>query len=273
MRIVDAIQRARDRFVESPTPVLDAELLLMHVLGCTRARLHTWPDKVLEIEQRSTLLELMARRERGEPIAYITGEREFFGHSFRVTPDTLIPRPDTEMLIEGVLDTLPSRPLKLADLGTGCGAIGITLALERPAWEMVLVERSKKAIAVARDNARRLGAQVSFLQSSWFEQVRGRFDTIVCNPPYIDEDDHHLEEGDLRFEPRSALASGEHGLADIRIIAEQAREHLNSCGWLVLEHGYNQGKLVTELLESLGYMDVYGYQDLAGNDRVTMGHV
>ena len=274
MRIADAIQKARERFVESPTAALDAELLLMHVLGCTRAWLHTWSDKVLEIEQRNAFLELAARREQGEPIAYITGEREFFGRSFQVTPDTMIPRPDTEMLIEGVLDTLPSRPLKIADLGAGCGTIGLTLAMERPAWDVVLVERDKKALKVARDNARRMGAtRVSFLESSWFEQVRGRFDTIVCNPPYIDEEDHHLQQGDLRFEPRSALASGEHGLADLRLIAEQARDHLNSCAWLVLEHGYNQGEAVTELLESLGYMDVYGYQDLAGNDRVTMGHV
>lgn len=273
MRIDEALREARARLAASPTPGLDAELLLGRVLGQSRTYLYTWPERRLEAPQQEAFAELVTRRAKGEPVAHLTGEREFYGRSFRVTPDTLIPRPDTESVVEAVLDTLPSRPLSGVDLGTGTGAIGITLALERPAWRWLLVDRSAAALAVARDNAARLGARVSVSRSSWLDAIPGRFDLIVSNPPYIDPMDPHLHRGDVRFEPPDALVAAEHGLAALRTIADQALDHLNPCGWLILEHGHDQGSAVTGLLEARGYKDIYSRQDLGGNDRVTMGHV
>lgn len=273
MRVDQALRAARQRLAASPTAALDAELLLGRVLGRSRTWLYTWPEYELEPAQRDAFEALLARREDGEPVAYLTGEREFYGRPFQVTPAVLIPRPDTETLVEAALERLPNTPLKVVDLGTGSGAIGVTLALERPAWRLLLVDTSEAALAVARDNAARLGASVDTRCASWLDGETGDFDLIVSNPPYIDAGDHHLDQGDVRFEPRSALVAEALGLADLRAIAEQARRRLRPGGWLMLEHGHQQGAAVAELLRGQGFIDIQGRSDLGGNDRVTLGRL
>jgi release factor glutamine methyltransferase len=273
MRIDEALREARLRLAASPTPALDAELLLGHLLGRSRSDFYTWPERRLDAPQLDAFRSLVARRVTGWPVAYLIGEREFFGRRFRVTGDTLIPRPDTETLIEAALETAPATPRRVVDLGAGSGAIGITLALERPAWSVTLVDNSAAALAVAGDNARRLGAKVVCAAGSWLDAVAGEFDLIVANPPYIDSRDRHLEQGDLRFEPRHALVAAEHGLADLRAIASQGRARLAAGGWLLLEHGFDQGEPVRSLLRNQGFQSVLTRRDLAGNDRVTLGHV
>lgn len=273
MRIDEALREARLRLGASPTPALDAELLLGHLLGRSRSYFYTWPERALDEPQLDAFRALVARRAQGRPVAHLIGAREFFGRPFRVTEDTLIPRPDTETLVEVALEILPATALRAVDLGTGSGAIGVTLALERPAWMMTLVDNSAAALAVAGDNALRLGASVECAAGDWLEAVAGDFDLVVANPPYIDPRDRHLEQGDLRFEPRGALAAAEHGLADLRAITSQARTRLYSGGWLLLEHGFDQGKAVRALLGDAGFQGVATRRDLAGHDRVTLGHV
>lgn len=273
MRVDQALRQARARLAASPTAALDAELLLGQVLGRSRTWLYTWPEHDLDPAQRHAFQALLTRRERGEPVAYLLGEREFYGRRFRVNADVLIPRPDTETLVDMALTLLPATPLRVADLGTGSGAIGITLALERPAWRVLLVDCSEAALTVAGDNAARLGANVDTRCGSWLEGETRDFDLIVSNPPYIDADDHHLSEGDVRFEPRSALVAGEQGLADLSAIAAQARRRLNPGGWLMLEHGHQQGGAVRELLRRQGFTGRRSRRDLGGNERVTLGHV
>lgn len=274
MRLDDALRQARDQLAASPSPGLDAELLLCRVIGESRAYLRTWPERTLSDHQQQAFQALVARRAQGEPVAHLTGEREFFGRPFLVSPHTLIPRPDTETLVEAVLGNLPETPLRAVDLGTGSGAIGVTLALERPAWTVTLTDASRPALAVARDNAERLGARVGLVCCDWLDGLSGGpFDLIVSNPPYIDPRDEHLERGDLRFEPRSALAANDHGLADLRMIVAQAHDALAPGGWLMLEHGFDQGGAVRTLLGERGFFDVHTRQDLAGNDRVTAGRL
>lgn len=253
---------------------LEAEILLAHVLDCSRTRLHTWPEQVLSEKQEEAFQALIERRLKGEPIAYITGQRGFWDMELSVTPDTLIPRPETECLVELALERLPEDAhWQIADLGTGNGAIALALARERPHCHLVATDLSAKALAVARDNAQRLGVNnIRFQNSHWFAALNdSRFEMIVSNPPYIHPDDPHLRQGDLRFEPGSALRSGSDGLEDIRHIARAARAHLAPPGWLLLEHGYDQGPTVTALLNELGYQEVSVYQDLSRNDRVSIG--
>ncbi|UWN49074.1 Release factor glutamine methyltransferase [Alcanivorax sp. ALC70] len=273
MRIDEALRSARDALTASPTPRLDAELLLGRVLGRDRSYFYTWPEKQLDGDQQRLFELLVKRRAAGEPVAHLTGEREFFGRRFVLTAATLIPRPDTETLVEAALETLPDTPLRAVDLGTGTGAVGLSLALERPAWRVTLTDASAAALAVARDNAEALGANVTLLRGDWLEALAGPFDLIISNPPYVDPDDHHLEQGDVRHEPRSALAAHDRGLADLRVITAQARERLADGGWLMLEHGHDQGSLVRRLLADHGFQDVTTRGDLGGNDRVTLGHV
>ncbi|KZY13403.1 protein-(glutamine-N5) methyltransferase, release factor-specific, partial [Alcanivorax sp. HI0035] len=250
MRIDVALRQARERLASSPSPDLDAQVLLCHVLARPRSYLFTWPERELEAHQQQSFLALLARREQGEPVAHLTGEREFFGRNFSVTPDTLIPRPDTETLVELALKLGPAGPARVVDLGTGTGAIGVTLALERPQWQVTLTDLSAAALSVAGGNARQLGAQVTLQQGSWLEDCRGPFDVIVSNPPYIDPADHHLDEGDVRFEPRSALVADQRGLADLATIITQSAARLVAGGWLLLEHGYQQGAQVRALMEA-----------------------
>ncbi|KZY28202.1 protein-(glutamine-N5) methyltransferase, release factor-specific [Alcanivorax sp. HI0083] len=271
MRIDAALRDARSRLSDSPSAALDADLLLCHVLGKPRSYLFTWPERELSTAQQADFTSLLGRRVAGEPVAHLVGEREFFGHLFRVTADTLIPRPDTETLVEKALSLDVPAEAQVVDLGTGTGAIGVSLALARPDWHVTLVDLSEAALQVAADNAHRLGAAVTCLKGSWLSPCPGPFDLIISNPPYIEESDHHLDEGDVRFEPRSALVAPNNGLADLAAITQQAAGKLVAGGWLLLEHGFEQGEAVRILLTQAGFVQVGTVQDLGGNDRVTFG--
>jgi len=271
--VAEALRRAAARFA-SESARLDAELLLCHLLGVNRSWLYAWPDKPLDAGQQQRFEHLVARRAAGEPIAHILGEREFWSLALKVTRDTLIPRPDTELLVERALTLLPvGMPLQVADLGTGSGAVALAIARERPHCKVVATDRSAAALAVARENALRHHlANVVFREGSWGAPLADeKFHLIVSNPPYIAEGDPHLAEGDVRFEPRSALVAGRDGLDDIRQIAREAREHLHTGGWLLVEHGYGQGEDVRAILQENGYEQVTTWRDLAGHERVTGG--
>lgn len=254
---------------------IEAQALLCRSLGdVTRAWLITHENDPPALEQSRTFEELLRRRLAGEPVAYLLGEREFYGLNFLVTPDVLIPRPDTEALVEAALAHIPRHgPCRILDMGTGSGAIAITIAVHRPEASVTGIDRSPPALAVAKENARRLHAgNAEFRVSHWFETLTGeRFEVIVSNPPYIAAIDPHLAQGDLRFEPPAALASGPDGLDDIRHIVGAAPGHLVAGGWLLLEHGYDQASAVAELLRTAGFSAVSSLPDLAGTLRVTQG--
>lgn len=251
---------------------IEVQMLLQHVLGISRAYLLAHPERVLDKAQAAAYGVLLQRRLAGEPLAYILGEREFFGLTFKVTPATLIPRADTELLVELALQRIPQLG-RVLDLGTGSGAIALSIAHVRPDVKVTAVDASQDALEVARENAQRLNiGNVRLLQSDWFTALPGeRFDLIVSNPPYIAEGDAHLAQGDLRFEPRDALASGADGLDDIRRIVAGTKEHLHAGGWLLFEHGYDQAGRVRELLGAAGYAEVFSARDLAGIERVSGG--
>ena len=262
---------ARLVLADSESAALDAELLIRFVLQVNRAWLYTWPDRELSASQLDELTVLLERRRTGEPIAYITGVREFWSMPLAVSPSTLIPRADTETLIEWALELdLPARSRAL-DLGTGTGAIALALASERPRWSLSAVELNREAARLAGTNASNLGLDLNVLQGSWFEPVAGTFDLIVSNPPYIDPQDKHLSEGDVRFEPESALVASDHGLADLKLIIEQAPDYLEPGGWLLLEHGYDQAEQVCEYLRMRGFLEVENRRDLGGNPRISGG--
>lgn len=258
--------------LDASTARIEVQCLLQHVLNVNRAYLLTHPERILDAGESARYLSLFERRMRGYPIAYLLGVREFFGLDFSVTDATLIPRADTELLVETALHHLPEQG-SLLDLGTGSGAIALSVAHQRPDAVVVAVDASPSALQVARDNALRLNlSHVRLQESDWFSQLSGeRFDLIVSNPPYIEEGDIHLSQGDVRFEPLSALASGKDGLDDIRRIVACAREHLNAGGWLMFEHGYDQAARVRELLRQAGFGEVSSHRDLAGIERVTIG--
>lgn len=257
----------------SDTPRLDAELLLAHVLGKPRSYLFTWPDQPVAEAEAARFSALLARRRSGEPVAYLLGEQGFWTLDLQVSPDTLIPRPDTERLVELALELGPSRSAAVLDLGTGTGAIALALASERPDWQLTGSDRMPGAVALAEQNRARLGlANVRFLQSDWFAALgAARYDLIVSNPPYIAADDPHLTQGDVRFEPASALVSGADGLDDIRHLVETAPSHLQPGGWLLLEHGWQQAAVVRGLLEQRGFAAVQSWEDLGGHQRVSGG--
>lgn len=252
----------------------EAELLLAHVLHRPRAWLFAHADDPLADDAARDFATLVERREAGEPVAYLTGRRGFWRFDLRVTPATLIPRPETERLVELALERIPQgMDVALADLGTGSGAIALALASERARARVVATDASAEALAIAEGNAGELGLRnVEFRQGDWLAPLRGeRFALIASNPPYIAEDDAHLVQGDLRHEPRSALASGEDGLDAIRIIAREALAHLHPGGWLLLEHGWEQGAAVRAILEAAGWVEVATHGDLEDRDRVTLG--
>ena len=254
--------------------LIDARLLLQQALGVNHAWLIAHMSDVLTDAQSEAFEQLLSRRLAGEPIAYILGMREFYGLPLKTTPATLIPRPDTETLVEAALAKLPQdKPLKALDLGTGTGAVALAIAQNRPNTQMTAVDFSAEALSVAKENALNLSLErVRLMQSDWFSSSQGeKFDLIVSNPPYIAENDAHLTQGDLRFEPISALASGEDGLNDIRHIIQEAPNYLNPNGWLMLEHGYDQAEKVAELLKQHGFTQVSHARDLAGTLRVTFG--
>lgn len=253
---------------------IEAQMLLQRALGVPRAYLLAHPEQMLEAGQQAAYDAMLQRRLQGEPVAHILGEREFFGLSFKVTPATLIPRPDTELLVELALQRIPPQgSFRVLDLGTGTGAIALSIAHARPDAAVVAVDASETALAVARENARRIAIRnVSFVQSDWFAALGGqRFNLIVSNPPYIAAGDEHLSQGDVRFEPMSALASGLDGLDDIRRIIALAHGYLERSSWLMLEHGYDQAQRVRDLLQRYGYSDVFSANDLAGVERVSGG--
>ncbi len=252
---------------------LDARVLAAFAWKVAPAWLIAHDTDPLDAIHRAAFDALLQRRLAGEPVAHLTGTREFYGRAFRVTPDVLIPRPDTELLAELALSRLPPGAARaVLDLGTGSGCLAITLALERPAAQVTAVDRSLAALLVARDNAVQLGAAVEFLESDWFGALSGRrFDIIVSNPPYVAAADPHLARGDVRFEPVSALVSGGDGLDDLRRLIAAAPQHLSPGGSLLLEHGYDQAETVRTLLAAQGYTQVASWNDLAGIPRASGG--
>lgn len=250
---------------------IDAQVLLSHVLGRDRSWLIAHGDDGLPESSRMHFGRLIRRRQAGEPIAYLIGMREFFGHSMTVGPSVLIPRPETELLVQQTLVELP-RGAQILELATGSGAVAISIALARPDAFVLATDLSGTALAVARGNAQRLRANVTFAAGDWYGAVDAiEFDRIVVNPPYIASQDHHLQHGDLRFEPPTALVSGVDGLEAIRVIVDGAPSRLVPGGRLLIEHGYNQGQAVRALLEAQGLQHVRSWQDLAGHDRVSTG--
>lgn len=262
---------ASSRTLPSDTALLDTELILCHVLECERSYLRTWPEKTLTSEQEQRFTELMSRRVSGEPVAYIIGKQAFWTLDLLVSPATLIPRPDTELLVELALALPMPEQARILDLGTGTGAIALAIASERPRWHIEGVDCAQDVVELAQQNASRNHlSNVSIFESNWFASVDDKtFDLIVSNPPYIDPVDDHLNEGDVRFEPKRALISDNHGLADIELIAQQALSYLNQGGWLALEHGFDQAEAVRECLHKLGYCDVESRRDLGQHERVT----
>jgi len=255
----------------TPSPRMEAEILLAHALGKPRTHLLAWPQSEPAPAALGTFHKLLARRKLGEPVAYLVGAREFWSREFRLTSNVLIPRPDTELLVEKVLKKIPLRhPSTVADLGTGSGAIAVTVALERPACRVYATDRSLQALQVARSNARRLKAgNVGFIRSDWLDALADRhFDVIVSNPPYIAADDPHLER-EIRFEPTEALTAGPDGLGAIRRITRQSPRCLRHGGWLLLEHGYDQASQVERLLAQSGFTTITCYRDLENRPRVT----
>lgn len=252
---------------------LEARMLVGLVTGFTRTQLITRDNEVLDAGQHARLTNLVSRRVAGEPMAYLTGEREFYGRSFAVGPGVLIPRPDTEAVVQRALACLQGRTApRILDLGTGSGILAITLACERPDAQVWATDISAAALAIARGNAARLGATVSMLLSDWYDAVPAqRFDLIVSNPPYIAAGDPHLSQGDLRFEPVDALTDHADGLTDLRSIGDGALTRLAAGGWLLLEHGHDQGSATRALLADAGFVDVFTERDLGGNERCTGG--
>ncbi|MCB1655685.1 MAG: peptide chain release factor N(5)-glutamine methyltransferase [Pseudomonadales bacterium] len=274
MTIIASLLRAAE-LPDSPTARLDAELLLAAALGKSRSYLHTWPEKIVSSESALTFSGYLLRRRAGEPVAYILGQQGFWKLDLEVAPHTLIPRPDTELLVETALDLLPASPARVLDLGTGSGAIALALASERPAWHVTAVDRILEAVALAERNRQRLQLEnVHVLTSHWFSALADqRFDLIISNPPYIAAGDVHLAQGDVRFEPESALVAGVDGLDDIREIIQAAPQHLNPGGWLMLEHGYDQADAVRQLLSGAGFAQVESRKDLGTHERITLGRL
>lgn len=257
----------------SETALLDAEVLLCYCLNKNRVFLRVWPEYQPGAEQSARFNSIISQRANGVPVAYLTGQREFWSRNFYVNPDVLIPRPDSELLIELCLEHLADRrKAKIIDLGTGSGILAITLAAERHLAEVSATDISPKALAIAKQNADNLGVNVRFIQSNWLDVVLDQdFDIIISNPPYISEHDPHLQQGDVRFEPDCALISADNGLKDIQLIVEQSRRHLRNAGLLLIEHGYNQQNAVQAIFKAYNYLDICTHSDLSGNPRVTLG--
>ena len=270
-----SIQSLLDNAVlpDSPTARLDVELLLSAALGKARSYLRTWPEREPSAEQQAVFAAMLERRRAGEPVAYILGHQGFWSLDLEVAPHTLIPRPDTELLVETALQLAPATPLRVLDLGTGTGAIALALASERGGWKVTGVDRILDAVELAERNRQRLQlGNAEFRQSSWFDALAGeRFGLIVSNPPYIAAQDRHLSEGDVRFEPMSALVAGADGLDDIRQIIRETPQHLQAGGWLLLEHGYDQAEAVRGLLFAAGFTAVESRRDLGGHERISLG--
>lgn len=270
--VASALQWAQQLLATQDDSAIDSKVLLAHVLVRSHTWLYTWPDHPLTAEQWQQFEALVNRRSRGEPVAYLTGVRAFWTLELATSPATLIPRPETELLVETALELLPSRASKVCDLGTGTGAVALAIASERPDLSVVGVDLQPDAVALAHTNAQRNQvANVQFMASSWFDALSGRFDMIVSNPPYVEADSDYLDRGDVRFEPRSALVAGADGLDDIRTIIATAPDFLSDGGWVLLEHGYAQADAIQALFSAAGYTHIHTRKDLAGHARITGG--
>ncbi len=275
MKTVRAILRtaAQNLTQTSPTPRMDAELLLMHVLNVSRGWLYAHDDAALTDEQQQNFNRLLQQRQQGIPIAYLTGHKEFWSMDLLVNKHTLIPRPETELLVERTLEKLVDIPhARILELGTGTGAISLALAHEHPDWQIDAADISKEALEVARENAQRLKiTNISFSRSDWFSAFPAlhRYNAVISNPPYIRETDPHLSSEDIRFEPRQALTSGSDGLDAIRHLITQSPDYLKSNGWLLFEHGYDQTRDIHTLLKLHKYQHIQQWKDIYGNDRVS----
>ena len=273
MKLRGHLESARRRLADYPAAQLEAEILLAHSLDSPRSFLYANPE--FEIPRKHHLLfkKLVQRRVQGEPIAYITARREFWSLTLKITPDVLIPRHETELLVEAALQRIPpGEAWRIADLGTGSGAIALAIASERPQCEIQASDVSAAAVALAGENAASLGLKmVQFHNGSWCQPLAGHFDMIVSNPPYVAEDDPHLQQGDCRFEPGHALTPGSDPLAAIRTITQQSRAKLNEGGWLLLEHATDQGAQVREIMADNAFKEIETLRDLPGHERVTLG--
>lgn len=270
LSIRDALAQANQ--LNSDSARLDVELLLCHLLQKNRSWLFTWPEKTLDTVQEAEFQQLFARRLAGEPVAHITGQRDFWSLTLKVNSSTLIPRPDTETLVEWALTLALPEQAKVLDLGTGTGAIALALAVERPCWTITATDINPDAVQLARVNAVAHQLHVNVMTSRWFESISPQqFDLIVSNPPYIPADDPHLAQGDVRFEPHSALVADHQGLGDIQRICTGARSFLATGGWLGIEHGFDQAKPVQEIFTRAGFDAVRTVEDLAGQPRITVG--
>ncbi len=277
MPTLGEVSRQASQLLEttSDSPRLDAELLIAYALNIPRSRFIADPDQVLNAQQLNQIQTLIDRRAQGEPIAYILGCKHFWDLELKVTPDVLIPRPDTELIVETALTLFPAdASINVLDLGTGSGAIAIAIARSRPHWHVCASDESRSALTVAIENAEYYQLHnLSLLQSHWFDDLvkDKRFHLILSNPPYIPQNDPHLLQGDVRFEPQQALVSGADGLDAIRYLVAESKQHLQPDGWLMLEHGYDQGDPVRQLFVEHGYQDVQQRKDLGGHVRVTLG--
>lgn len=287
MRLDQLLADATVRLQEagSPSPRRDAEVLLCHVLNVDRAWLYTWGDRCAEASTLTRFNPLVAARAEGQPVAYLTGEREFWSLSLATSPATLIPRPDTETLVEAALEKAAivnsMSPQRLLDLGTGTGAIALAFASEHPQWQVVGVDLHQEAVTLAESNARRNGiTNAEFMVSDWFSALalpgvgpatEKRFTLMVSNPPYLADDDPHLGQGDVRFEPHSALIADDQGLADLRCVVRESCHYLADNGWLILEHGMQQGEAVRQALRDAGFVDVASRKDLGTRERISLG--
>jgi release factor glutamine methyltransferase len=251
----------------------DARVLLRFVLGASDAQLVTHPERALTDVERERFLALAARRRGGEPVAYLTGEREFYSLPFKVTPAVLIPRPETELLVETALERIAAdAPVSVLDLATGSGCVAVAIGRHRARARVTATDISREALNVARRNAETQGVDIEFMESDWFSALPGRrYDFIVANPPYIAEGDPHLASGDLRFEPRKALVAGPDGLTCIDAIVARAHAHLVIGGWLLFEHGFDQAARCRNLLQRAGFGHVMSKRDLAGIERISGG--
>ena len=275
--IADLLAWGRKALTESDSARIDAEIILAFILEQNRTYLYTWSDRAVSAENESRFRELIAKRAIGEPVAYLVGLQAFWTFELKVTPATLIPRPETELLVELALELIPSEStFRIADLGTGTGAIALAIASERPNVAVVATDHSPQALEIARDNAGHLGIQrIEFRQGCWFEAlIEEQFALILSNPPYVEPDSAYLQRGDLKFEPDGALIGADvDGLGDIRNIVGNAPAHLKAAGWLLLEHGAEQGRAVRGLFGMAGFDAVRTVKDLAGLERVTMGQI
>ncbi|MBB1280389.1 MULTISPECIES: peptide chain release factor N(5)-glutamine methyltransferase [Pseudoalteromonas] len=258
--------------LSSESAKLDAQVLLLHILQKPRSYLFTWPEHALSDEQQSQFNVFIQRRLKGEPVAHITGLREFWSLSLEINATTLIPRPDTETLVEQALEIALPATAKVLDLGTGTGAIALALGSEMPNWQITAVDRVSDAVALATRNQQRLAINnVHVKQSNWFSELHGeKFNLIVTNPPYIESSDIHLNQGDVRFEPLSALVADDCGMSDIKQIITQSRDYLSSNGYLLIEHGFEQGEAVRHFFEKMAFVNIKTVKDLGNNDRVTL---